>query len=243
MPLLEVRDLSKKVADKAILTNVNFQVNKGDFLLIAGQNGSGKTLTMLHIGGLLTPTSGQVLFRGESLKKSKSTHKKVGLVFQEANTQIFCQSVLEEVSFALKQASAKEKEAEAKAERLLKKMSLLHLKDRSPFRLSGGQLKKVTIASIVAQEPEILILDEPFIGLDYPGVQMVLQTLLDLHQQGITIILITHDLEKVLAHATRLLVLQQGRVVYDGDKLQALDKLPNWGIKKPSDPQKASWLL
>ncbi len=241
MPLLEVKNLSKKVGTKFVLSDLNFQITQGDFLLFAGQNGSGKTITMLQLGGLIQPTSGEIFFKGKILKKSKDFRRKIGLVFQEANTQIFCQTVLEEVSFGLNQNKVKNPKAQAKI--LLDKMNLLHLKDLSPFRLSGGQLKMVTIASIVAQEPEILILDEPFIGLDYPGVQMVLQTLVSLHKQGITIILITHDLDKVLYHATRLIVLDQGKIVYDGNKEQAMGSLTAWGIKKPFNPQRASWLL
>ncbi len=241
MPLLEVKNLTKKINDKTILSNINFTVDEGEFLLIAGKNGSGKTVTMLHIGGLVKPSEGEIYFEGKRLEKNKEAKKKIGLVFQEANTQIFCQTVLEEVSFAIKQS--KEPNPEKSAEEILRKLDILHLKNRSPFHLSGGQLKKVTIASILAQKPKILILDEPFIGLDYPGVQMILQTLADLHRQGITIIVISHDLDKILAHATRLLVIHEGEIVYDGDKLQAMEKIEDWGIKKPHDPEKASWLL
>ena len=182
MPLLEVKNLCKRVDNKKILTDINFQIEKGEFLLFAGQNGSGKTVTMHHLGGLITPSSGEILYCGKPLKKNKGIHQKIGLVFQEANTQIFCQTVLEEVSFALRQN--KVKNFKEQSEQILEKMGLLHLSQRSPFHLSGGQLKKVTIACILAQNPQVLILDEPFIGLDYPGVQMVLQTLLELHQQG-----------------------------------------------------------
>ncbi len=241
MPLLEVRNLSKKIDGKTILSDINFAVEEGEFLLIAGKNGSGKTVTMLHLGGLVKPSEGEIYFENKKLGINKEAKKKIGLVFQEANTQIFCQTVMEEVSFAIKQS--KEPNPEQSAEEILKKMDIYHLKDRSPFHLSGGQLKKVTIASILAQKPKILILDEPFIGLDYPGVQMILQTLVDLHNQGITIIVISHDLDKVLYHATRLMIIHDGTVVYDGDKLQAMDKLQGWGIKRPHNPQKASWLL
>ncbi len=241
MPLLEVKNLCKKIDGKTILDDLNFTVEQGEFLLFAGKNGSGKTVSMLHLGGLVRPTSGEIFFKGKSLQKQKNSPKKIGLVFQEANTQIFCQTVLEEVLFGLKQSKAKNPVATAK--QILAKMGIAHLQDCSPFRLSGGQLKKVTIAAVLAQNPEILVLDEPFIGLDYPSVQMVLRSLLDLHRQGFTIVLITHDLEKVLLHATRLLVVNDGKIVYDGDKFAALERLESWGIRKPTDPKKASWLL
>jgi len=241
MSCLKVQALSKNFGGKSVLKDINFQISEKEFVIIAGKNGSGKTVLMMHLNGLFSAEKGRVLLDEQNIQGNlNKTRSKIGIVFQEATSQIFCQTVEDEISFALEMN--KDELAKQKTKSILKKLSLYHLRDISPFHISAGELKKVTIGAVLAQEPEIIILDEPFIGLDYLSVKMVLKAIINLHKMGQSIILITHDLEKVLFHSSRLIVLNKGKIVYDGHPQRALDSLENWGIKRPRTLKTATWL-
>jgi len=217
-PDLEVLDLVHRFPNGALgLDEVTIRFSRGEFVLVAGRNGSGKTLLARHLVGLLKPSRGRVLFQGISLSACLQTlRRKVGLVFQDADTQLLGQTIEEELRFGPENLNLPEKEI---GRRVRDTLDLLGLEENlltPPARLSGGEKRRLAIGGILTLEPEILILDEPFANLDYPGIVSVLKLLVQLKNQGTGIILITHELEKALAHADRLVILEGGRIREDG---------------------------
>lgn len=234
-PLLEVKKLSKYFKKgELILNEVSFSLFKNDFAVLAGANGSGKTVLMNHLNGLENPSAGQLLFNGVPYKKLKNEiFKKVGLVFQNSSLQFVCPDVKNEIAFGPVNLGLKKEEINEKVDKIAKHFNLTDFLLRDPHTLSGGEKKRVAVAGVVIMEPELLVLDEPFTGLDWIGVIEVLQTLLQLHSQGMTILLITHDLDKCINHANRLLILDKGILKEDGTAEELKDIVESYGIKKP----------
>ncbi len=229
------------------ISSVNLTVNRGDFVILAGRNGSGKTVLMKHLNGLLRPTSGRITYRGVPLEKDLLTvRQKIGLVFQNSDTQIVCHTVREEVAFGPENLGLPREEVEERVDSALLLLDLKNLEERTTITLSGGEKRKLCIAGIVAMEPEVLALDEPFIGLDMEGVREVLRQVLKLHAAGTTIFLITHEIEKVLAHANRLVIMEKGRIAEDGTPEDLVGSLETYGIKNPQGAYREwrefSWL-
>lgn len=245
MTLLEARGLSHRFPDRNWgLREVDFKILDDEFLVVAGINGSGKTLLMHHLLGLVSPTSGTISYRGRPINRVlDELRQRVGLVFQNPETQFLGSSVTEDVAFGLEYSGRSAHEIEQRVSRALRRMSISHLADRRPFFLSGGEQRKVAIAGLLARDPEILILDEPFIGLDYPGVRSILEALLDLKNERRTIVVITHDIEKVLAHAQRLVVMKDGRIVESGEPERIAASLESHEIRCPPIPVSSmSWI-
>lgn len=246
--MLEVKGLSRSYDEnKKVLSNINISFTEGSFTIIAGPNGSGKTQLMRHLNGLLKPQEGEVLFNGDSIRKDlNAARRKVGLVFQNADSQIVGQTVASDIAFGLENLKWSRKLINEKVKNIIDELGLEKLKDRRPHTLSGGEKKRVSLASVLVMEPEIIVLDEPFIGLDYPGVSNVLSDIVGLHKAGRTIILITHDLEKALAHCTRLILMANGEVCADGDPLDLLPLVEQYGIRCPWGPDRSlesmTWL-
>jgi len=233
--MLEVKGLSRSYHKKQkILNNINISFPDGTFTIIAGPNGSGKTQLMRHLNGLLKPQEGEVLLGGCSIQKDLlSARKKVGLVFQNADSQIVGQTVASDIAFGPENLRWSRKIINEKVQKILEDLGLYNLKDRRPHTLSGGEKKRSALASVLIMDPEIIVLDEPFIGLDYPGVRDVLSDIISLHKTGRTIILITHDLEKALAHCDRLIIMNNGKICAQGEPGDLLSKLEEFGIKCP----------
>ena len=211
------------------LTNITFTVNKGDFIVIAGANGSGKTVLMHIIAGLEEASKGELIFFEE---------QRVGLVFQEADSQILAETVAEDVAFGPKNAGLSKEAVKQKVHESLQWTSLLEKKDFSSRLLSGGEKRRLALAGILALDSDIFIFDEPFANLDWPSVRQVCELLEKLKKEGKTILVLTHELEKILAYANRFIILSQGRAVFDGSveeglSEQMLTKLENWGIRNP----------
>lgn len=185
-----------------ILHEINFSIPDGCFTVVAGRNGSGKSCLLRCLKGLYRH-SGEVSFSGNS-----------ALVFQDADTQIIGQSVRRDLAFGLK-GCAKE-EVEQRVLATAGEFGLSELLDRRPSTLSGGEKRRLAIADVVITRPQLLMLDEPFANLDYPGIKSVVQLLVRLKQGGTTIILVSHEVEKILALADRILILDAGRVVLQG---------------------------
>ncbi|MDR2957276.1 MAG: energy-coupling factor ABC transporter ATP-binding protein [Coriobacteriales bacterium] len=235
VPLLETQSLTHVFADKAVaIKNINLKVNRGDFIIIAGANGSGKTVFVRHLNGLLTPSKGKVLIDGVPIQKNIAvTRRRVGLIFQDSNTQIIGQTVAEDVAFGPLNLTLPVVEVKRIVQDALAAVGLTEHANRNPHTLSSGQKKRLAIAGVLAMRPDIIIFDEPFTGLDYPGVIQILQQLVDLHQAGYTIILITHELEKALAHANRLIVLDQGELVVEGSPAAVIHLVSEYGVRMP----------
>lgn len=233
MSYIEIRRLTKVFPDGTVALNpIDLTVNPNEFIVLAGANGSGKTVLAKHLIGLMTPTSGQVMFKSVPIEKNlQDVRQAIGFIFQDSDNQIVGQTVGEDVAFGPKNLRLPMPEVEARVSRALDVVGMSSLRHQRPAKLSGGQKRKVAIAGILAMNPEVVILDEPFTGLDLPGVVQVLSEIVRLHQGGHTIIVITHELEKVLAHATRLIVMDRGNVVKDGPPQTLLGEVEAFGLR------------
>ncbi|MCL1918038.1 MAG: energy-coupling factor ABC transporter ATP-binding protein [Peptococcaceae bacterium] len=235
MPVLEAKSITHIFPDgTAALEGISLRIQDGEFVVIAGANGSGKTVFLRHLNGLLTPTKGEVLLDGEPIAKNISAaRRRIGLIFQNSESQFVGQTVAEEVAFGPENLRAPRAEVERIVRECLEDVELESFRTQSPHALSGGQQRKLAIAGVLAMKPDIIMFDEPFTALDYPGVVQVLQQLVRLHQRGHTIILATHELEKVLAHAQRLVVFHKGKVAEDSTPEEVLERVENYGVHRP----------
>ena len=233
--MLEVRDLSRSYREGVkVLDNVNLTFPEGSFTVIAGPNGSGKTQLMRHLNGLIKPQEGEILFRGENIHNDLyTTRQNIGLVFQNADAQIVGQTVSSDIAFGPENLKWSREKIGKKTAEITEELGLSHLIDRRPHTLSGGEKRRAVLAAVLIMDPSIIVLDEPFTGLDYPGVKEILKDIVTLHRKGRTIILISHDLEKVLAHATHLVILNRGKVSAEGKPESLLAQLENYGIRRP----------
>jgi energy-coupling factor transport system ATP-binding protein len=196
-----------------------------EFIAVCGHTGSGKSTLIQHMNALLFPSSGKLEIFGRTIKpkrnrKLNEIRKKVGLVFQFPEYQLFDETVLKDVMFGPINFGFKKEEAKEKAIKALEMVDFdPKLYDQSPFRLSGGQMKKASIAGILALEPEIIILDEPTRGLDPKSSLEVMELFDKIHKEtNKTIIIITHDMDIVSKYAKRVVVLNEGKIVFDGEK-------------------------
>ena len=233
--IIDIQDLSFIFDDGYIgLSRISLSVQQGEFIILAGKNGSGKTTFLRHLNGLLMPTSGRVRVNGKEISKHLiETRKTVGMVFQDPDTQMVGDTVFDEVAFGpenLKQPRALINE---KVSRVLKTLNLFHLKDRHPATLSGGEKRKTAIAGILVMDPKVIVFDEPFSNLDYPGILQVLSTLMDLHRAGQTLIIATHDIEPIVCEANRMIIMESGRVMEDGAPLDLVPCLESYGVREP----------
>ncbi len=204
------------------LDSVDFSAEKGEFLGIIGQTGSGKSTLIQHLNGLLKPDSGRVLFEGQDIWKTKafnnSVRFKVGLVFQYPEYQLFEETVFKDISFGPKNMGLKPCEIE---ERVYEAADFVGLSEenlkKSPFDLSGGERRRTAIAGVIAMRPEVLILDEPTAGLDPFGRINLMNNIRKYHEKnGATVILVTHSMDEVAREADRLIVLSEGRISLSG---------------------------
>jgi len=233
--ILETKNLTHIFPDGTCgFENINLKIYDSEFIVIAGANGSGKTVLTRHLNGLLTPTQGEVLMYDEPIHKNIiQVRKKIGLIFQDSESQFVGQTVYEEVAFGPENLNLPREEIKKIVEASLETVGLKGLETYHPYTLSGGQKRKLAIAGVLAMKPQIIIFDEPFTGLDYPSVVQVLKELVKLHQIGHTIILITHELEKVLAHASRLIIIHNGSLVKEGIPKAVIADVECYGVRMP----------
>ncbi|WP_454385741.1 energy-coupling factor transporter ATPase [Streptococcus sp. Marseille-Q7087] len=207
----------------AALSDVSLTIENGSYTAIIGHTGSGKSTILQLLNGLLVPTEGSVrvfdtLITSTSVNKQiRQIRKQVGLVFQFAENQIFEETVLKDVAFGPQNFGVSVEEAEAIAREKLALVGIDEsLFERSPFELSGGQMRRVAIAGILAMEPKILVLDEPTAGLDPIGRKELMTLFKKLHQDGITIVLVTHLMDDVAEFADQVYVMEKGKLVKGG---------------------------
>ncbi|MDR0668519.1 MAG: energy-coupling factor ABC transporter ATP-binding protein [Treponema sp.] len=250
-PILAVRNLSLRFEGPetavTVLDRISLEAGEGEFLLLAGSNGSGKTLLMRCMAGLLEAQEGEVLFRGRPPARTRAFHRELGLVFQDADAQILGETVEEDTAFGPRNLGLSREETERRVGAALEAVGLEAKRERPPRRLSGGEKRRLAVAGILAMGCGVIILDEPFANLDWPGVIQVLEVLRSLKQAGKTLIVLTHELEKVLALADRLLILHSARIRDDGKPAEVLDRLdPAWGVRDPrrnyQTVEDCSWL-
>lgn len=226
MNIIEIKNLSHRFSDGAWgIKNINLSFSKDEFVIISGKNGSGKTLLMRHITGLVSPTEGSVFYCGKPVNSClEEVRRKIGLVFQDADPQLICQTIEDELRFGPENACLPEEVIQTRTERVINILGLEDKRFVSPRNLSGGEKRRLAIGSVLTLEPDIIILDEPFANLDYPGVVNVLRLLLELKDKGHGIVIITHELEKTLAHADRLIIIENGMIKEDGDSKEIAPK-------------------
>ncbi len=228
--LLQVNDLHYETDHQPILEHVSLNVRCGEILAIVGANGSGKTTLVRHFNGLLRPKKGSVFIKGEEIGRNSPSRMagRIGISFQNPNDQFFKNSVADELKIGLK-LSPNRRDADYKE--LCDLFHLHPLLDRSPYRLSEGQKKRVSVASILAMGPELLVLDEPTVGQDGRFLETLGELLLHLSRKGVTIVVVTHDLEFASAISGKWVVVQRGRVAAVGepDRLMADESLIGTG--------------
>ena len=226
-PILEVRNLTHTYSagtpfEHKAVDNMNFSVERGEFIGIIGHTGSGKSTLMQHLNGLLKPTSGQVLLDGEDIHKDKKFTRqarfRVGLVFQYPEYQLFEETVYKDIAFGPKNMGLKEEEIDRRVREAAKLVGLTEKQlEVSPFDLSGGQKRRVAIAGVIAMEPEVLILDEPTAGLDPASRAGILENIETYRKtKNATIMMVSHSMNDVARLTDRLLVLCGSRLAMDG---------------------------
>ena len=209
--------------EKTALHNVSLQIEKGEFVAVIGHTGSGKSTLVQHLSGLLHPDKGSVTVDGVNLNAKNAAAKKarnsVGMVFQYPEHQIFAETVYEDIAFGPRNKGLGPDEVDRAVRDAMAFVGLDFdsFAKRSPFRLSGGQMRRVAIAGVIAMEPDYLILDEPSAGLDPRSRDAVFKEVMALYKKrGIAVILVTHNMEEAARYASRLLVISGGQVILDG---------------------------
>jgi biotin transport system ATP-binding protein len=246
--MIRIRKLSYTFANgQPGLRRIDLEIPDGQLLVIAGANGSGKTTLLRHLNGLLLPQTGIVLVDGIAVAEDlKGIRRKVGMVFQEPDNQIVGETVFSDVAFGPQNLSWPRDVIAAAVTKALAQVGLEHLSDQSPHLLSGGERKRLTIAGVLVMQPQVVVFDEPFANLDYPGVQGMLAQIVALHQEGRTIVVSAHDIEKIAYFAQRLVIMQQGRIVADGDPGQLYPVLEQFDVRLPCSARMGlpvdSWL-
>ena len=227
MPI-EVRHLTHTYSEGSAfqataIRDVNLTIEDGEFVAVIGHTGSGKSTLVQHLNGLLKPTEGQVLVDGEDRfgegVDKRKIRQKVGLVFQYPEYQLFEETVAKDIAFGPKNQGLSPEEIDRRVRTAMAHVHLDYDKyaERSPFELSGGQMRRVAIAGVLAMEPKVLILDEPTAGLDPRGRDRILGMIRDLHAEGgVTVIMVSHSMDDVARLATRLVVMSRGQLVATG---------------------------
>ncbi|MCX8013383.1 MAG: energy-coupling factor ABC transporter ATP-binding protein [Rectinema sp.] len=199
------------------LDSISLSIDQGEFLVLAGRNGAGKSLLMRHFVALSKQTSGTLFYRGRPLDSQiRTIRREVGYVFQDTEAQIFGQTVEEDLAFGPANLGLKGAALEEAIQTALREARLEGMASRRPTSLSGGEKRRLAVAGVLAMRPSCVILDEPFVNLDFPSVQEMLAVLDLLRDEGKTIIVLTHEIEKVFMRATRIVIMDSGRVVRDG---------------------------
>lgn len=221
-----------------VLKNINLEINEGEFIGLIGHTGCGKTTLIQHFNGLLKPTSGKVFVEGIDINKKgvnlKLIRQKIGLVFQYPENQLFEETIYQEVAFGPKKLGLPEEKIEKRVREALKIVDLDYnlYAERSPFSLSGGEMRRVALASILSIRPKMLVLDEPTANLDPQGRDNILSEIKKVHRDfGMTVVLISHNMEKIAEIVKRLLVMNRGEIIMDGSPQEIFEKHANDLIK------------
>ncbi|WP_406656209.1 ATP-binding cassette domain-containing protein [Methanolobus sp. ZRKC2] len=213
--------------EKKALENVSMSIGRGEFVLIGGEIGSGKSTLIRHFNGLLKPTSGQVIVEGMQAH-NRQVKTKVGILFQFPQNQLFSKTVYEDVAFGPSNIGIKDEELE---KRVIKALDMAGVREElhktSPFNLSGGEMRLAAIAGVLAMKPDYLVLDEPLSGLDPENQKSLILKLKKLHQEGISIIIVSHRISELLSFADRIFLMENGKITFDGRTEEYVNSLPS----------------
>ncbi|MCR4944878.1 MAG: energy-coupling factor transporter ATPase [Clostridium sp.] len=229
--------------EKKALNDVNIKIEDGDFVALIGHTGSGKSTLIQHMNGLLKPSSGKIFVDDIDITskniKLTDVRKKVGLVFQYSEYQLFEETIAKDIAYGPKNLGLSDEEINERVKDSMQMVGLNYdyFKDKSPFDLSGGQKRRVAIAGVIAMKPSALILDEPTAGLDPKGRDDILGQIKKLHDEyGMTIVLVSHSMEDVAKIAKKVIVMDNGSVVLQGkpeEVFKEVEKLEKIGLAVP----------
>lgn len=208
------------------IKNINLSINKGELIGIMGMNGAGKTTLIRTLNGLIRPQTGNIYINGENIK-SKSVgklSKTVGIIFQNPNHQLFANSVEEEIKFSLKNLNLSKLDVQDKTEMVLNTFNLSKYKERSPLTLSGGETKKLALASIICRDPNILVFDEPTLGQDAKEIEFFTDLIKTEIKKMKTIVIVTHNIEFAIENISRTILMANGEIIADGPTEEVLTK-------------------
>lgn len=231
--LIKVKDVSHRYDDsnEKVLQDINFSIQEQEFIGIIGHTGSGKSTLVQLLNGLIQPTSGQVFIEEEDITDEDvdlgAIRKKVGLVFQYPEHQLFEETVYKDIAFGPENLNLNETEIKSRVKNVLKAVNLDYekFKDRSPFKLSGGQQRRVAIAGVLAMRPKVLILDEPTAGLDPKTRIELMEEIIKFKEEfNLTTILISHQMEEIFKLSDKILVLDQGKLVFNESPVDLVTK-------------------
>ena len=233
MDYLRLRNVSYKypLDERKVLKNINIEIEKGDFLAIIGRNGAGKTTLCNILRGFIPnfykgEITGEVMLEGRKLSDytTEEISQKIGFVFQNPFTQIsgIKETVFEEVAFGLENLGMEKEKIKERVKEVLKLLEIEKIKDKNPYELSGGQGQKVALASIIAMDPEILVIDEPTSQLDPKGTEDIFKIIELLAKKGKTVILVEHKIELIGEYAEKIVVLDEGEIILKGDTKEVL---------------------
>lgn len=224
--MIDFREVTFKYKDVLALKDISFNIKKGEAVALIGPNGCGKSTLLKLLNGIIFPEKGSYYFNGEEITKGKMEkdsfsrmfHKRIGFVFQNSESQLFCSNVYEEIAFGPVLMGIKEDEVKKRVYDCMNLLNIADLKDRAPYNLSGGEKKKVAIASVLACNPDVITLDEPMNGLDPKTKRFLRELLIKLNDSKKTIICSTHDFEYVSGLFKRAVVFSKdGAIIRDDD--------------------------
>jgi energy-coupling factor transport system ATP-binding protein len=218
--MIEVKDVFYSYPSGVeALSGVTVTIRDSEFVAIMGENGAGKSTLVKHFNGILKPSRGQVIVDGVATTKMSVAQlsRNVGLVFQNPDHQLFSETVEEEVAFGLRNFGYGDTEIDERTTRVLDFLDLVKYRKASPFILSGGERKRVALASVLAWDPKVVVLDEPTVGQDYRQKERLRQFVLKLNGEGRSVVMVTHDVEFVTDCSPRVIVMSHGRILGDGD--------------------------
>ncbi len=223
--MLEIKNLNYSYPDgKKALKDINIKIYDNETIGIVGANGAGKSTLIKTIVGIFLTDQGEIIVDGEKVTKKtlNSIRKKVGVVFQNPDDQLFMNKVYDDIAFGPRNYKLTEEKVKEKVEKVMKELNIEKLKDRSPNNLSGGEKRKVAIATVLSMEPSIILFDEPTSFLDPKGKRILIETLKGINT---TKIIATHDLDMVKDNCKRVIVLKEGQVVADGKPKEILNNI------------------
>lgn len=219
--MIEIKNVFYSYLDIIALNNINLEIKPGEAVALMGANGCGKSTLLKLMNGIISPERGSYRFDGEEIthkklqdnKFSKQLHQRIGFVFQNSDTQLFCSSVFEEIAFGPRQMGLNELEVTKRVKDCLKLLNIENFENRIPYHLSGGEKRKVAIACVMSLNPDVLVLDEPMNGLDPKTQRWLVEFLVKLNKAGKTLIISTHNLELVHEISTRAILFNEEHTI------------------------------
>lgn len=241
---LSVRDLTLAIEGKELLHSVSFDAEEGTITVIAGRNGSGKSLLLKCLKGLEKPQAGSITLDGRELKGRKERMAAFGLVFQDPSLQAVGSTVEKDIAFGPENMGLPRERIREIVDSMCSRFSLDRIRKERPEVLSGGEKRRLAIAGVLAMDAKVLLLDEPFANLDYPSTLMMIETLIELRESGQTVIIVSYEAEKFLRHTDRTIIMADGRIAADGSSRDVMPLLKGNGIYIPDGAriEDLSWL-